>query len=158
AELVIEPLAVEIALVARRPFVQPHMRRDDEFRHGAPPDVNGSRRLLSGRWHSSLPWLQLTFQIALDRTHEAEVVGNLGRTVLIERRRGQFAPQAALDFLKRAERSKGDRIRQLFRRVVAKAVPGRLDARVFGRRDRRVDEAQGFWRKLGHKKPQYNTL
>src|SRR5205807_9620342 len=29
AERVIEPLAVEIALVARHPFVQPHMRCDD---------------------------------------------------------------------------------------------------------------------------------
>ena len=30
AELVVEPLAVEIPFVARHPFVQAHMRRDDE--------------------------------------------------------------------------------------------------------------------------------
>jgi hypothetical protein len=42
AELVIEAFAVEIALVARYPFVQPHMRRDDEFRHGVSPEASAS--------------------------------------------------------------------------------------------------------------------
>ncbi len=45
AEFVIEPLGGEIALLLRDPFVQPEMRRDDEFGmggvfHGDPPSAN----------------------------------------------------------------------------------------------------------------------
>src|SRR6202043_4271806 len=37
AELVVEAFGGEIAFLLGDPFVQPEMRRDDEFRHRAPP-------------------------------------------------------------------------------------------------------------------------
>src|SRR5215468_6582600 len=37
AELVFEPLTVEITLVAGNPLMQPHMRGDNKFSHSLPP-------------------------------------------------------------------------------------------------------------------------
>jgi len=37
AELVVETFGGEIAFLLGDPFVQPEMRRDDEFRHRVPP-------------------------------------------------------------------------------------------------------------------------
>jgi len=44
AELILEPLAFEVALVAGDPFVQSHMRRDNEFGHSVPPVTHTSGR------------------------------------------------------------------------------------------------------------------
>jgi len=39
-ELVVEPLGLEIALLLGDPFVQPEVRRDEEFRNSLSPPEN----------------------------------------------------------------------------------------------------------------------
>jgi hypothetical protein len=54
---------------------------------------------------SSPPWLQLSSQIVFDGAHEAEVVRNVRRIIIAERRQVQLPSQPTLDLLQRTERS-----------------------------------------------------